>query len=179
MHRRCERRSRTPAAIPTLEGEICLLKGTNVAAGYQKVIRGMINTTWGDRTAAVYTKLIPRECDPPRIVSPGQDNFVMLVVQNHGHTAVQLEKGIRLGTVIPVELVPLEEGTEEETREPSGQPPGNTHELEERVEGTVCRVDATRTDEVLTQIDLKLNNLTIENSRPSLVNFRTSCPPPR
>ena len=42
----------------------------------------------------------------------GDNQFVTLVVENHGHTAVRLRKGMRLGTVTTVDLVPAEEDEE-------------------------------------------------------------------
>lgn len=40
------------------------------------------------------------------VVELKEDEFVMLVVQNHGNTAVRLKTGVRLGAVTPVDLVP-------------------------------------------------------------------------
>ena len=43
------------------------------------------------------------------VVEKGDDQFVTLVVENHGHTDA-VRKGMRLGTVISVDLVPASEG---------------------------------------------------------------------
>ena len=46
----------------------------------------------------------PTEENLDCVVERGGNQFVTLVIENHGHTAVQLRKGMRLGTVTPVDL---------------------------------------------------------------------------
>ena len=92
------------------EGVVCLLTATKVPAGHQKRIRGKIIHQL-EEELLLFTPNLPDEnvLLPDCVVERGADQFVTLVVENHGHTAVCLEQGKQLGRVTPVELVPMVE----------------------------------------------------------------------
>jgi hypothetical protein len=84
----------------------------------------------------------------------GEDQFMTLVIENHGPAAVWLEKGMRLGTATPVELVPAPKGQKGGSQERSGRV-----ELVSRVDVDPMHPDA-RVDELFTQLKLDLKHLT-------------------
>ena len=100
--------SKTPVeTCPEAVGEVRLLQAVKVPAGHQKLVHGRIDRDI-DEELLLFT---PHSLEggvllPDSVIATEGDKFVTLVVQNHGHTAVRLVKGLRLGMVTPVHLVP-------------------------------------------------------------------------
>ena len=109
------------AACPVLEGDVRLLQATKVPAGHQKLIGGKIDQTLNTELL-LFTPNVSHEdlFLTDSAVAPGEDKFITLVAQNHSHTAVWLGKGMRLGTVIPVDLAPPIEDRGPDGEDPHG-----------------------------------------------------------
>ena len=107
---RQERGGTSGAERDVAEREVCLLTAAKVPAGHQKLIRGKISHQLDEGPLLFMPSLTDEsvlllDC----VVEKGDDQFVTLVVENHGHTDA-VRKGMRLGTVISVDLVPASEG---------------------------------------------------------------------
>ena len=94
-----------------LDGVVRLLHGTRIPPGYQKLVRASVN-----RELEKCLMLFTPQVDQPDLVMEDsavevrEETYVTLVVQNHGMEPVQLDSGMRLGEVVPIELVEREMG---------------------------------------------------------------------
>ena len=80
------------------EHEVRLLK---IPAGHQKLVRGRVSM---DTYLLLFTQgKILQMADS--VVEMGDDCFMTLIVQNHGTKELHLKKGVRLGTVAPVDVL--------------------------------------------------------------------------
>ena len=150
-----------PRTTATPEGEVRLLKATKIPARHRKLIRGTVDQELSD-------ELLLFSPDMPSsdillvesTVTTREDHLVTLVVENHGYAAVRLKKGVRLGTVTPVELVPADKH-----EEANGQKKDR-----DRLE-SVCRIDSeslhpdNRVDVLFEQLKLDLNYLDQEEQQ--------------
>ena len=93
-------------------------------------------------------------------VEVGEETYVTLVVQNHGMEPVQLDSGMRLGEVVPIELVERERGEMAEE--------ASVKRLEPSIETAGDRVAY-----LLEQLDLRLEHLT-QTQRQQIIRLLSS-----
>ena len=97
------------------------------------------------------------------VVTPGDDRFVTLVIENHGHATVRLGKGVRLGTMTAVELMPAAEGRRAGGQGDDSQEVGMeaVHQIGAGPSNTGARVD-----ELFAQLKLDLSHLAPVEQQP-------------
>ena len=144
-----------------LDGVVRLLHETRIPPGYQKLVRPSVN-----RELEKGLMLFTPQVDQPDLVMEdsavevGEETYVTLVVQNHGMEPVQLDSGMRLGEVVPIELVERERGEMAEE--------ASVKRLEPSIETAGDRVA-----DLLEQLDLRFEHLT-QTQRQQIIRLLSS-----
>ena len=147
--------------LSQIPGEVRLLQPIKVPAGYQKLVRGSVDSS----IEAGLLLFTPLSGDKGLLMADsavelGEDRFVTLVIQNYGTEPVHLEKGVQLGAVDRTELMTTSKEEEMTTREE----PDCVQEIEE-ASASVQRLESDLVDKeerkarLLALLDLNLGRL--------------------
>ena len=170
-----ERSQPSESSTQSSDNEVRLLQTVRVPAGQQKLIRATVRAQPG-KGPLLFTpgELSESVRMADSVVEMEDDQFVTLLLQNHGTEKLYLKKGLQLGIASPVDVLTGTDGYEDtggsangdaqpavsRLRPPDSTPPDSTlPQMENGVSGRIT--------ELFAQLSNDLNNLA-EEDRASL-----------